>query len=87
MANLVANTPVDIGFLSSNLSSVNTNLPNAFNNFNLTISANSLQTSMFIANSVNIAERVLIIQTAFTSNTGQVQHATDLYLKVKNSSV
>jgi hypothetical protein len=76
----------NIGILTSNLSPIITNLPNTIN-YLLTVTANSNQTSAFLANTVNPAERVLILQTQFLSNTGLVQHANSQFLRIKNVDV
>jgi len=74
---------VDIGYLPTVLSPIITNLPNTIN-YSLTISANTIQTQELMANSVNPAERVLIMQTKFTSNTANVVVANNVYLKIRN---
>ena len=69
---------------STLINQANANLPNP-NNYTLTITANGYQMQQLGANSVDPNERVLIVQTLFTSNTGSALQANNLYLRIKNS--
>jgi hypothetical protein len=83
---LIDQNNTNIGICQCNLVPITSNFPNS-TNYTLNISANTYQTQNFMANSINPNERVLIIQTIFTSNTGIVQEANDLYLRVRQSVI
>jgi hypothetical protein len=78
--------PTDIGTLTATLSPIVTATPNSIN-YTYTISANTFQTQTFVINGVNPTERVLIIQTKFTSNTGFSFNANNLFLRIKNNGM
>ena|ERR1700744_5735075 len=77
----------DIGFLPTTVTPVVNNTPNPYHNFTLNFTANNYQTDNFLANSVNPNERTLIIQTKFTANSGAIQDAPNIYLRVYNSAI
>jgi len=77
----------DIGWLPTTLTPVVNNTPSSNNNFILNFTANNYQTDNFLANSVNPNERTLVVQTKFTANSGQLQNAPNIYLRVYNSSI
>jgi|SRR5271166_1719164 len=81
----IGNTTVDIGYLPTTLTQNVSAYPPNVNNYTFTFSANSYQTGAFIEGGVNPTERQLLIQTTFTSNTGTIQHANNLFLTVKNT--
>lgn len=74
----------DIGFLSTTLSPIVTTTPNSIN-YTYTMTALPSQTKNLGLNGINPAERVVIIQTKFTSNTGLTFNVDDLYLRIKNN--
>ena len=78
----VFNGNSEIGLLTANLAPIVTNTPNA-TNYSLTLSASGSLTAQWIANSVNINERVLYLFTKFTSYTGAVQTVNTALLRVK----
>jgi len=84
LAPIVDVNNTNVGLLSCNLSSISTATPNAIN-YTLTYSANSYATTNWLANSVNLTERVLYLFTQFTSNTGIIQHSNVQIVKVKAS--
>jgi hypothetical protein len=82
---IIAN--IDVGYINSTIGAVVNNLPNAWNNFNVSITANNVQTQQLFANSLFEDERTLILQTVFTSNTGNVISGNNVYLRVRNFSL
>ena len=82
---IIAN--IDVGYINSTIGAVVNNLPNAWNNFNVSITANNVQTQQLFANSLFEDERTLILQTVFTSNTGNVISGNNIYLRVRNFSL
>jgi hypothetical protein len=79
-----ANSNNNLSYINSIITDTNPNLPNP-NNFALTISANSYQTQQYMASSFLENEKIMLIQTIFTSNSGVVLHANNIALRVKNS--
>ncbi len=83
----------DIGWLSTTITANTDNIQTGVNNYTLAYSANTMQTTAFIANSVNPFDRVLLIQTQLTGNTPststviQVIQANNVLLRIKNSQV
>jgi hypothetical protein len=80
----ISNTNVSV--VNSIILDTNINLPNP-NNYSLTISANSYQTQQYFRESLNDYNRVLKIQTKYLSNTGNILHANDMFITIKNSII
>jgi len=75
----------NMSIMSSTLTNqANLNIPNP-NNYTLTLSANAYQMQQLGANSTDPNERVMLLQTLFSSNTGSAIAANNQYLRIKNS--
>ena len=74
----------DIGVVTTTLTPIISTTPTAIN-YTYTLSANAAQTQSLFVNTVDPAERVLIIQTKFTSNTGLSFNANNVFLHIKNN--
>jgi hypothetical protein len=77
----VFNGNSEIGILTTNLQPIINNTPNSVN-YTLSLSAPGSLTSQWIANSVNINERVLYLFTKFTSNSGNIVTGNTAILRV-----
>ena len=78
----VFNGNSEIGILNANLQPITTNTPNSIN-YSITLSAPGNTTSQWMANSININERVLYLFTKYTSNTGTTRSGNVVILRVK----
>lgn len=83
--NLDFNT-ISGGTLTTSLIPIVSTTPNS-TNYTLNISAIPSQTANLINGSINPSERVIIIQTKFTSNTGLTLNANNVYLRVKQNGL
>ena len=81
-----AETATDIGYITTSLIPIVSTTPNNIN-YTYTLTAPPTQTQSLFLGSVDPAERILIIQTKFTSNTGSIFNANNIYLHIKNNSI